>query len=145
MRFLLAAALLACAAAVPSIPQSHKRHDNAVILLTNGQTQKSVGPAYFDLANNRTRFDDAVQGLTIVSLYNEGKEFGIQGSSCQFCPLSGGLEAFGPASNAAAIGSKVRDARDGRSSEDGRNSPMHRSSMVRIAMASRRTRRWGRS
>lgn len=101
------AALLGAAAAAsePQIAQQHSRFDSTLIKLVNGQTRSSSGPSNLDGPHNRTRFVSKEQGVTIITLYNLGKEFGIQGSQCQYCPTNGDLTQYGPAPGAAFIGS----------------------------------------
>lgn len=101
------AAILGSAAAgsAPQIAQSNSRFDSSLIKLVNGQTRQSSGKSFWDLPNNRTRFDSKEQGVTIITRYDLGKEFGISGSQCQYCPTSSTQGRYGPPPGAAYIGS----------------------------------------
>jgi len=73
------------------------------------QIQGQFGMSYFDFTHNRTRFDDAGSGQTIVTLYDQQMECLVVNDTCQeYCPLQGDLlSPFGLGDNATFAGYKV--------------------------------------
>jgi len=72
------------------------------------QTQYQSGHNYFDYTNQRTRFDDPVQG-SIVSLFNINKEMAVDANNvCQaYCPIGEPLEPYAIPVNATDQGSTI--------------------------------------